>query len=139
MHSAPELATSLDGVVPSRTSGAPYDSVVQTDLRGVVWISQLGRLIGCLDENLLEALSSIALSNPTNERAQDDEIQSGSALTGESDTRWKFKADEGSVFRTLTSECTAILIDGGTVCGIRPELSTATLAEFDSQDGSAVR
>ena len=120
VHSAPELATSVDGVVPSSTSGAPYDAVVQTDLRGVAWIFQVDRLVGRLDERSLEALSSIALGNPATERAQGNEIWSGSALTGESDRRWAFKADEGSVFRTLTRECTAVLIDGGTVWELEP-------------------
>ena len=122
VHSAPEFATSVDGVVSSSTSGAPYDAVVQTDLRGVAWTFQVNRLVGRLDENSLEALSSIALGNPATERAQGNEIWSGSALTGESDRRWAFKADEGSVFRTLTRECTAVLIDGGTVWEIDPGL-----------------
>ena len=122
VHSAPELATSVDGVVPSSTSGAPYDAVVQTDLRGVAWTFQVDRLVGRLDERSLEALSSIALGNPATERAQGNEIWSGSALTGESDRRWAFKADEGSVFRTLTRESTAVLIDGGTVWEIDREL-----------------
>ena len=122
LHSAPELATSVDGVVPSSTSGAPYDAVVQTDLRGVAWTFQVDRLVGRLDESSLEALSSIALGNPASERARGNEIWSGSALTGESDRRWAFKVDEGSVFRTLTRECTAVLIDGGTVWEIDPQL-----------------
>ena len=122
LHSAPELAASVDGIVPSSTSGAPYDAVVQTDLRGVAWTFQVDRLVGLLDESSLEALSSIALGNPIIERGQDNEIRSGSALTGESDRRWAFKTDEGSVFRTLTRDCTAVLIDGGTVWEIDPEL-----------------
>lgn len=114
VHSTPELATSVDGVVPSCTTGAPYDAVVQTDLRGVAWTFQLGRLVGRLDEGSLEALSSIALGNRATERAQGNEIWSGSALTGAGDGRWTFKTDEGSALRSLTRECTAALLDGGT-------------------------
>ena len=113
-HSAPELATSVDGVVPSSMTGAPYDAVVQTDLRGLAWTFQLGRLVGHLDEGSLEALSSIALGNPATESAQGNKIWSGSALTGASDGRWTFKIDEGSALRSLTRECTAVLLNGGT-------------------------
>lgn len=122
VHSAPELATSVDGVVPSSASGAPYDAVVQTDLRSVVWTFQVGRLVGRLDESALEALSSVALGEPASERLHGSKIWSGSALTGENDRRWAFKADEGSVFRILTRECTSALIDGGTVWEIDPDL-----------------
>ena len=115
VHSAPELATGTDGVVASSTGAAPYDTVVQTDLRGAVWTSQVGRLIGRLDESSLEALSAIALGVPTTRRAKGDEIWSGPPLTREDDSRWAFKAGEGSVFRSLTRACTAALLDDGTV------------------------
>ncbi|MYA26682.1 MAG: hypothetical protein F4091_05645 [Acidimicrobiales bacterium] len=122
MHSAPELTTSVDGVVPSSVSGAPYDAVVQTDLRGVAWTFQVGRLVGRLDEGVLETLSSIALGDLATDPAHENEIWTGSALTGEGDRRWAFKADEGSVFRILTRECTVALIEGGTVWEIDPGL-----------------
>ncbi|WP_419839769.1 hypothetical protein [Candidatus Poriferisodalis sp.] len=122
VHSTPELATSVDGVVPSCTTGAPYDAVVQTDLRGVAWTFQLGRLVGRLDEASLEALSSIALGNPATELAQGNEIWSGSALTGAGDGRWTFKIDEGSALRSLTRECTAAFLDCGTVGEFDPRL-----------------
>ena len=115
VHSAPELATNLDGVIPSSTSGVPYATVVQTDLRGIAWTFQIGSSVGHLDESTLEALSSIALGKPGTERAGGREVWSGSALTGESDRRWAFKTDEGSMFRILTRECTAALIDGSTI------------------------
>jgi hypothetical protein len=123
IHSATELTTSIDGVVPSSVSGAPYALVVQTDLRGAVWTFQLGRRVGHLDERALDALSSIALGShaPEGDRT-DSELWSGSPLTGESDRRWAFKADEGDVFHSLTGDCTAVLIDGGTIWEVDPEL-----------------
>ena len=45
-HTAPEVAPSVDGVVPPELSGAPYDIVVQTELRRTVWTLQLGRRVG---------------------------------------------------------------------------------------------
>ena len=36
VHSAPELATDHDVVLPAALISAPYDAVAQTDLRGVV-------------------------------------------------------------------------------------------------------
>lgn len=139
MHSAPELATGADGIVPSSTSGARYDVVAQTDLRGVAWTFQVGRLVGRLDESSLEALSSIALGDPASEHSQSDEIRSGPALTGESDRRWAFKADEGAAFRTLTRECTAALLDGGTVWEVDPELLRAGRLDGANGDPRAVQ
>lgn len=122
IHTAPELATSADGVVPSVVSGAPYDTVIETDLRGAVWTFQLGRKVGHLDSGALEELGDIAGGRTDADAAIDSRIWSGSALTGESDRRWAFKASEGAVFRTLTVDCTAVLVDGGTVWELDPEV-----------------
>lgn len=122
IHTAPELATSADGVVPSVVSGAPYDTVIETDLRGAVWTFQLGRKVGHLDSDTLEELGDIAVGGTDADTAMDSKIWSGSVLTGESDRRWAFKASEGNVFRTLTLDCTAVLVDGGTVWELDPEV-----------------
>ena len=56
VHAAPELATDRDVVLPSDVTSAPYDAVVQTDLRGAVWILQLGKRFGRLAAPALAAV-----------------------------------------------------------------------------------
>ena len=122
-HSSTELATGIDGVVTRSRSGAPYDIVVETDLRGAVWTFQVGRRVGHLDEDVLDALSSIAVGDPTSAPPlTGGDVCSGSPLLGESDRRWRFKEDEGKAFRSLSHDCTAVLVDGGTFWIVDPEL-----------------
>lgn len=122
-HSTTELATGIDGVVARARSGAPYDIVVETDLRGAVWTFQVGRLIGHLDEDVLHALSSIAVGDPTSAPSlTGGDVWSGPPLLGESDRRWRFKEDEGEAFRSLSHDCTAVLVDGGTFWVVDPAL-----------------
>jgi hypothetical protein len=110
LHTAAEMACDVDVVVPRGVSGAPYDVVVQTDLRGVVWTLQLGPLVARLDHHVLSALGS-----DVNELASDhpSTFYRGLPLAGPSDPRWAFKRHEGVDLRRLTRDSTEALLDEG--------------------------
>ena len=101
VHPYTELATGADLVVPTKYSAVPYQIVVETDLRSVVWLTQLGSLIGVLDETALEAVGSVAVG----EDPAVCGLTTGLALRGPADPRWDFKAVEGAAFRNLTDDC----------------------------------
>lgn len=121
-HTASELATSVDGVVSRVLSGAPYDIVVQTDLRGAVWTLQIGRCVGWVDEPVLEALSAIAVAEALDTGFTNTGVQAGIPLAGPTDRRWSFKEDEGAALRQLTANCTDAVLDGESVWEIDAQL-----------------
>jgi hypothetical protein len=110
LHTATEMACDVDVVVPRAVSGTPYDVVVQTDLRGVVWLLQVGSAIGRLDDDVLSTLGT-----GTNEVVGDHRstVYRGLRLAGPSDPRWDFKGSEGVELRGLTRDCTEALLDEG--------------------------
>lgn len=110
VHPYSELATAADGVVPGGLAGTPYDVVVQTDLRGVVWTPlQVSRLIGQLSDETLEVVSDLVESGRPESPAG---IRIGTRLAGDQDRRWSFKVAEGEALDLLTSDCCSELIDG---------------------------
>ncbi len=108
VHPYAELATGTDLVVPSEHSRVAYRVVVETDVRGVVWLTQVGPLIGVLDRTAFEAVGAVALGEHPESRS----LVAGPPLRGRFDQRWDFKAAEGSALRTLAADCTASLLDG---------------------------
>lgn len=127
VHTATELACDSDGVVPRAASAAPYDIVVETDLRAVVWTWQLGASIGSLDDRVLVAIRSIAERSRQDSNASAGSIEvggvySGLRLAGPSDPRWTFKETEGQVLRRLSDDCTTALLDSGLVWQVDPGL-----------------
>ncbi len=109
IHPYTELATSKDGVVPLTLTNTPYDIVVQTDLRGVVWTEmQVSNLIGYLSNETLEEMSDLVESG---ESESPTGIQIGTPLNGYQDRRWSFKASEGEALDLLTSDCTNKVLD----------------------------
>lgn len=97
VHTAIELACGTDFVVPAAVSGAPYAVVVESDLQGVVWVSQVGDLVGRVEPGLIgreEAESGVCR---------------GLDLAGPADPRWAFKGEEGVEFRRLTGPARAWL------------------------------
>ena len=116
VHAAPELATDRDVVLPSDVTSAPYDAVVQTDLRGTVWLLQLGRRVGHVAEPAFAAVRATAGSPeadglslaPAGRMA---ELHRGIPLAGLLDRRWSFKESEGSALRALAADCTEALLD----------------------------
>ena len=111
VHTAAELATGWDAVVAASAASAPYVVVVQTDLRGVVWTSQLGRCVGRLDDRAFDAVKAVAARAAGCEAsAHDERVWYGSEMCGPIDGRWVFKAAEGDVLRRLAGDCTETLL-----------------------------
>lgn len=104
-HSSPEVATSADVVTGAEVSGVPYPVVVQTDLGGCVWQSQIGQLVGRIDPACVWA----AISHDHGGIAKS--ATTGPPLTGVADRRWAFKAGEGRALRCLTDDATVALLD----------------------------
>ncbi len=132
VHTATELACHSDGVIPRWVSSAPYDVVVETDLRGVVWTWQLGASIGSLDDRVLDTIRSIASRSREDSGAsavltEVGDVHSGLRLAGPADPRWSFKETEGHALRRLSEDCTTALLDSGLVWQVdtgllRPDL-----------------
>ena len=116
VHAAPELATDRDVILPSDVTSAPYDAVVQTDLRGAVWLLQLGRRVGHVAEPALAAVRATTSSpeagglSPT-AAGPIAELHTGIPLAGLLDRRWSFKESEGAALRALPADCTEALLD----------------------------
>lgn len=127
VHTATELACDTDGVVPQAASSAPYEIVVETDLRAVVWTWQLGPSIGSLGDRALDAIRSIAARSRRDTDASAGpigvgDVYSGLRLAGPSDPRWSFKETEGDVLRRLSEDCTTALLDRELVWQVDPGL-----------------
>lgn len=110
LHTETEMACDVDAVLPRAVSAAPYDVVVQTDLRGVVWTLQLGSAVGRLDDHVLSTLETGA-NDLVGDRPS--AVYRGLRLAGPADPRWDFKRSEGVELRALTSDCTEALLDEG--------------------------
>ncbi len=132
VHPYAELATGTDLVVPSEHSRIPYQVVAQTDVRGVVWLTQVGARVGLLDRTALKAVGAVALGEDT----ASESLVAGPPLRGRFDRRWNFKAAEGSALRTLAADCTATLLDGRALVqldvGILSPVLLAALDDIES-------
>lgn len=106
VHAEPEMATSRDLVIPQGCLGLPYDLVIQTDLGGVVWRTDLGQRVGHLPQALIDAYFSCDLP------AEIPQVYVGTALAGSLDARWSFKEQEGDEIEALSADCTATILDG---------------------------
>ena len=113
VHSASEMATACDAVLPSEAVSAPFDVVVQTDLRGVVWQAQTGRRVGRLDRRSLEFVRAIMGEGqiPAISDCSWSDMSTGIEMAGPLDGRWAFKESEGEALRALTADCTATMLD----------------------------
>lgn len=134
VHSAPELASDRDVILPAAVTSAPYDTVVQTDLRAAVWSLQLGKRIGHIDQLALAAVRAIddrassrkLAATPTHAI---QELSGGTRLAGPLDPRWSFKESEGVALRRLAIDCTEALLDQGLVWDVDPRLLQAELLD----------
>lgn len=143
VHTAPELACDSDGVIPRWVSSAPYDVVVETDLRGVVWTWQLGASVGSLDDRALDAIRSIASrsredSGASAELTEVGGVHSGLRLAGPADPRWSFKETEGHALRRLSEDCTTALLDSGLVWQVGPGLLRPDLLDRAEASGDVL-
>ena len=117
VHSAPELATDRDVVASATHTTAPYAVVVQTDLRAVVWTTQIGRRVGQLGREALAAVravvqTDVAAPSTLDHILNEAPIWTGARLASPLDGRWHFKLAEGQNLRQLSSDCTEALLTG---------------------------
>jgi hypothetical protein len=108
VHPYTELATGADAVVAGALAGTPYDLVVQSDLRGVVWGWQATRRVGQVDVATLDAASELLVRGRPGSPGG---IWTGTPLVGPHDRRWAFKVSEGLALDALTGACTAALLE----------------------------
>ena len=108
VHSSRDLACHLDGILDRASGCAPYDLVLQTDLRGVIWTNQIVRRVGHLTDPILRELGRV----PSDPLADHGALPVGVRLAGPADRRWAFKAAEGASLRHLSHDCTVALLDG---------------------------
>ena len=134
VHPYTELATDSDLVVSPRRSTMPYQVVVETDTRAVVWLDQLDRLIG-VRPGTLEAVGDVAVGvSPV--RAG---LSTGMSLRGRFDPRWDFKAEEGAAVRSLAADCTSSLLSEGPPLQLDPGcLVPALLSACDDFESAAL-
>lgn len=135
VHSAPDLATDRDVILPTTATSAPYHAVAQTDLRAAIWSLQLGRRVGHLDQQSLAAVRAIGYSATAGDRAATPapEVQglySGTRLAGPLDRRWLFKEAEGASLRRLAVDCTEALLDQELVWAVNPALLRPELLDL---------
>lgn len=112
VHSAPELATSSDGVLSAADFDLPYPLVVQTDLRAAVWTLQLREAIGHVPDGAFAQLNAVVRGDGP---APKSGVTSAFALSGPTDRRWGFKQQEGRTLRRIAHECTSALLDQGLI------------------------
>lgn len=103
VHPYTELATNTDVVVTGEHKTVPYNVVVETFLSGIVWLSQLGTLVGTISEEALDCCWS--------DNKQTDNCYRGTHLAGSLDSRWTFKENELDEFQLFTEDCTAYVLD----------------------------
>lgn len=130
VHTAPELACEMDGMIGPRVGLTNYPVVIETDLRGVVWIEQLGRAAGRVDEFVLGALAAVAARQVSHEQTDATLVVPGTRLAGPADPRWSFKRAEGIALRELARDCTEALLDEGTPWVVDPGLLQPELLEL---------
>ena len=131
-HPYPEMASDTDAVLSPASVGAPYPIVVQTDVRGMVWLTQVGRVVARLGDQELRDVASTAVGEATEALG----MTVGLPLAGAMDARWSFKVQEAVVLSELASDCTGALMDGDSLWRIDPGLfSPRMLSRATDLDG----
>jgi len=108
LHPYSEQATAADIVVDQSISGVNFPIVVQTAMRGVVWMKDLERLI---TELPAEVVSACLKSDNTTEFSSEG-LSAGSTFGGPLDARAAFKNSERDSLARLCSSSTAAMLDG---------------------------
>lgn len=102
-----ELGGSADIVITREDSGLAYELLAESDVFGYVWRVQLDRVLGCVDQQVVDAISALR---------QDDWVGrpvAGPPILERSDPRWSFKLSELERLQALTAHCSRQLVDGG--------------------------
>ena len=101
-----EFGSSTDLILIEEETGCPYQLLAQSDVFGYLWMTQVDRFIGRVNERVLAALCALR-----NEDAVDHPV-AGPPVLNHSDPRWEFKLQERKRLLGLTAECTGELING---------------------------
>ena len=103
VHPAPELATGRDAIISAASASTPYGIVAQTDLCAAVRVSQLGRRVGHLSEQMIAHIQAAVDQSDTEiaSATAHQIVRTGAPLRGPADRRWQFKESEGVALRTL--------------------------------------
>ena len=105
-HSHIDLATGVDVVIPPDSQTIAYGMVIQTDCHGVVWTKNLGKIIGNINDEAFEALSTVSAGGfPTGPYLP------GVDLGGPLDQRWSFKVEQGKIMVDLSKQCMTALLE----------------------------
>ena len=114
-----DYATDLDLVLPAAESGLPFSVAAQSDIRGALWVCQLGPRVGAAKDVDLQMLSALYRGRVPTEQSH----KRGLPLLGESDPRWDFKKHEIDDLQRLAADCTAdLLSDRRKVALVDPRL-----------------
>jgi len=105
-HDDLRLASIVDAIIMGAESGLSYDLVVQTDLFSAVWKSQVKKRIGGVAPILVRKI----MAHGMDPDLLVDGIQTGYAIQGVIDPRWKFKENEGGQLRSLCADCVSTLL-----------------------------
>lgn len=97
-----------DLLVGPEQSGLPYDVLIQCEVFGYVWTTQLDAVHG----DLMAFLPTVGnLQKPEPDLPEPD-LRAGPPVDQVSDPRWRFKLSELARLQGLTGECIEQLIDG---------------------------
>lgn len=125
-----DLATGADLLAPAAATGLPFDLIVQSDVTGTLWWSQVERCVGRLDRRLTELVGD-AVSNGA---ARVPRRARGMPVVAAHDPRRELKTVEIAAMRALSAECeTAAGRDARPV----PLVVDPALVEISSTDDAA--
>lgn len=125
-----EFGSSMDLVLFGDEIGRAYDLLAEADIFGYAWVVQLDRLVGRVDNQVLQVLAALR------EEEAIDRPVAGPPVVGRDDPRWNFKLQELKRLQALTADCARELIDGERVASIdpnalRPPSTEAEIAAFE--------
>jgi len=123
-HDDLQLASIVDVVITAPESGLGYDLVAETDLFSVIWKDQVTKTIGKISRELVQKI----MAHAADPDGQVDGVQSGYAIRGLIDPRWKFKESEGKQFGNLCGDCVLALLADNSVT---VDLDIFTLCDED--------
>jgi hypothetical protein len=93
---------------PTET-GLPYDVLVQAELVGYAWTTQLDTVYSVLDDRWVDAVQQLQVDDGG---TPEPDLRAGPPIVNATDARWQFKLTELSRLQSLTGPCTEQLIDG---------------------------
>jgi len=122
IHPYSEYATESDIIVDPSVTGLSYPVVVQTGMRGVVWLKDLGRLVASAPAEVVHSCLS-----PYPSELSEPGLTAGTAFTGPLEARADFKNSERGSLARLSADCTEAALEGGPF-SFDVEIFTALLA-----------